>query len=171
MVPCYPFCHLLPALVNRGFSATVTAPFLFPWAPPVADAWRFLPNVASCNLSHEAFYCFKDPAIPLARRLTCNGPHLDLHPKITVESSVDPLVAKNALRSSSRHLCQLFPSITHLCDRPSYCRATTPANKIPRLADGRFDAFVSSLLDRLRVPNCVVVGTLPALDPNDSQED
>ena len=31
-------------------------------------------------LSHEAFCCFEDPAIPLARLLSRDGPHLGPHP-------------------------------------------------------------------------------------------
>ena len=38
LVPCYPLCHLLPALANRVFPATVTPPLLFTWGPPVVDA-------------------------------------------------------------------------------------------------------------------------------------
>ena len=98
-------------------------------------------------LRHEAFCCFEDSAIPLARLLSCNGPHPGLHPKKQLGVFRGPLVASNALRSSSRHVCQLFdcspglrpsppvifPSITRLGNRPSFCRATPPLKKSRRL--------------------------------------
>ena len=107
---------------------------------------------AQCRLnlmprSHEAFCCLQDLAIALARIICCNCAHLGLHPRTNLECSVDPSVAPNALRLSRRHLCQLFgcppglrpsppvifPSITRLGNRPSFCRATPPATISRRL--------------------------------------
>ena len=143
LVPCYPVCHLPPALVNRVFHATVTPP------PPIplgtarigcvsVPAQRRLVLI---SLIRDTFCCFEDPAIPLARLVSWKGPHLSLYFENNLESFVDPLVASNALRSSSRPLRQLFgcppglrpspqvifPSITRLGNRPSFCRATARA--------------------------------------------
>ena len=106
-------------------------------------------------------------------------------PKNNTECSVDPSVASNALRSSSRHLCQLFgcppglrpcpqvifPSITRLGDCPSLCRVTAPAK------NRRLQMVVSMVSHRVFLRACLrvrkggVVGTLSALETNDSQED
>ena len=81
LVPCCPVCHL-PALVNRGFPETVNPPL-----PPLGTTRSgcvAIPALCRLNLmplSHEAFCCFKDPAIPLARLLSCNCPHLGINPK------------------------------------------------------------------------------------------
>ena len=60
-------------------------PFLFPWASPVERrecvAIPAQSRLILMPLSHKSFCCFEDPAIPLARLLRCNGPHLGLHPK------------------------------------------------------------------------------------------
>ncbi|CAN0356244.1 unnamed protein product, partial [Laminaria digitata] len=59
-------------------------------------------------------------------------------PNTKGERSVDPSVAQNALRSSTRHLCHVFhcrpglgfsppaivPKITRRGSRPSFCRST-----------------------------------------------
>ena len=104
-------------------------------------------------------------------------------PKTNLECSVDPSVASNALRSSSRPLCQLFgyrpglrpsprvifPSMTRLGNRPSFCRASAPAKKSRRLR--MIIALASCLLEGLRARKDCVVGTLSALEANDSQED
>ena len=60
-------------------------------------------------------------------------------------------------------------NITRLGNRPLLCRATAPAKKNLRLR-GRFDALASCLLERLRVREGGVVGTLSALKSNNPQE-
>ena len=136
---------LLPCLPSTSFSrqprfrCDCHPPLPTPWAPPVAYAWRFLLNVASIPCRCPRYHL---PAFFAATVHTSAST-----PKTNVECSVDPLVASNALRSSSRHLCQLFgcppglrpsppamfPSITRLGNRPSWCRATAPAKKSRRL--------------------------------------
>ena len=141
---------LLPCLSSFLLSSNAVSLRLFP--PPSYSLghhpYRCVANLAQCRLilvplSHEAFCFFEDPAIPLAPLLSCNGPHLGLHPKTNLECSVDPLVASNDLRSTSRHLCQLFncppglrpsppvafPSITRPGNRPSFCRVTRPPRR------------------------------------------
>ena len=58
-------------------------------------------------LGHEAFSCFEDqrhlPACLAATMHTSSST-----PKTNLKCFVEPLVASKALRSSSRHLCQLF---------------------------------------------------------------
>ena len=94
LVPCYPVCHLLPALVNRGFPATVTTPP----SCSLGDHPQWMRgDPAQCRLnlmplSHEAFCCFEDPAIPLARLLSCNCPHLSVHSKKQLGAFRGPLV-------------------------------------------------------------------------------
>ena len=70
---------LLPRLPSPSCSSTAVSlrlsrpPFLFPWGPPVRNGCVAIP--AQCRLNrillvYEAFCCFEDPAIPLARLLT-----------------------------------------------------------------------------------------------------
>ena len=83
LVSCYPVCLVLPAFANRGFSAT-----FMPLRPTPLGTTRIgcVAIPAQCRLMlmppcHDVFCCFEDSAIPLARLLSCNGPHLGLHPK------------------------------------------------------------------------------------------
>ena len=149
LVPCYPVCHIVYAFVNRGFPGSVIPP---PPIPLGATRCGCVAIPAQCcfalmPLSHEAFFCFEDSAIPLSRLLSCNRLHLGPHPKTNLEWSVGPMVASDALWLSSRHRCQLvdcppglrpslpvtFPSITRLGNHLSFRRATPPAKKSRRL--------------------------------------
>ena len=71
---------------------------------------------------------------------------------------MDPSVARNTLRSSTRSVVA-----------PGFHRG--PRKEEPPFADGRFDDVASCLLEGLRVREVGVVGTLSALEDNNSQED
>ena len=93
--------------------------------------------------NHEPLGCFEDPSVPLARGICCNGPRGGLNSNTNEQCSVDPSVARNTLRPSTRHLCQVYgrppglrPSppvivanMTPLGNRPLLCRATAPAKR------------------------------------------
>ena len=188
LIPCCPVCHLPPALVSHGFPATVTPPFLFPWAPPVADAWRFQLNVASfsCHLAVKRSAASRTPRWHLpARVLSCNGAHLGLHPKDQLGVFRGPLVASNAFGVVKVGICA-NSSIVHPVSGPphrSSSRASPvwvngprfvvprPPRREPTFTECRSDALASCLLEGLRVRNGGVAGTLSALEANDSQED
>ena len=131
-------------------------PFPFPWAPPTADAWRFLlKSASSLRHFHEPLDCFEDPPGPLARLLCCSGPHRGLKtPNTNLECSVDPFVALNTLsvRSSTRHLCQVFhcppglrPSPPAIVHHTGQSRLVLPRHgprkEEPPFSNGCFDAL------------------------------
>ena len=149
LVPCYPVCHLPPALVNRVFHATVTPP------PPIPLGTARIGCVAVpaqsrlvvMPLIHEAFCTSRTGRYHLSAFLAATVHTSASTRKTNLDCSVDPLVASTASRSSSRHLYQLFGcppgprpsptviflSITRLGNRPTFCRATPPATKSRRL--------------------------------------
>ena len=64
----------------------------------------------------------------------------------------------------------IVPNITRLGNRPSFCRATVPAKKSRRLPMAVSMPSLR-LLEAVRVREGGVVGTLSALEADDSQED
>ena len=106
-------------------------------------------------------------------------------PKNNLKCCGDLLVASNALRLSSKHLCQLFgcppglwssppvifPSFIRLRSRPSFLSCHGAREEMRSFTDGRLDALASCILEGLRLRMGCVGGTLSAPEANTSQED
>ena len=141
--------HLLSAFVNRVFPSTVTSSLPFSLGPTRSGCVAIS---AQCSAASKTPRYHLPAFLPAMVQAPVSTPIPNL------ECSVDPLVASNDLRPSSRHLCQLFgcprglrpappvifPSIIRLRNRPSFCRATTPEKKSRRLRN-----FVLTLSHRV----------------------
>ena len=124
---------------------------------------------------------------PLTARLLQGPPGTTCPPSLLQRSTPrSQLQTQRAMFSSTRHLCRVFgcppglrPSTPRSSSRTSTHRAIAPfalprhgpRKEEPPFTDGRFDALASCLVERLRVREGGVVGTLSALKANNPQGD
>ena len=158
-----------------------------PWAPPTTDARRCLLSFASssCHLTMNRADALRTPRYHSPAFFAAVGHSAVSAPNTKGECSGGPLVARNPLRSSTMHICQVLncppglgfspsaivPNITRLCNDSLLCRATAPAKRSRRLrmVVSMFSQRV--ILRALAYERMVWCGTKSALGVNDSQED
>ena len=103
LVPCYPVCHLLPALVNRGFPTILPPSLPIPLDAAHTDAWRFLLNFASfsCHLIINRSDASRTPRHHWPAFFAVIGHSAVSTPNSNGECTVDPWVARK--RSSTNY--------------------------------------------------------------------
>ena len=141
----------------------------------MADARRCASS--SCHLTMNRSL-LQGPPVPLPRLFTAVGHSAASTPNTEGERSLDPSVARNSVRSSTTHLCQVLncppglgfsppaivPNTTRLENRSLCLPRHGLCKKEPPFTDGRFDALATCHLEDLRVRENGMVSAKTALE-------